>query len=168
MRKANSVWVLTGHAIKHGVQSTTRYRKTGTTKKGVGSRIPAIQRQRSGAKGGRAARRAARLKRQEEGQRRTRTVLTENGSQISFGHSRSPLPIAPDQWSNYSYSPTTPAEDQFLSTTYTLPRRSYYEYDQEMEPKDDTEPFPYEDEHLRQMLSQTATEDVFEDAARPC
>ncbi|KAK5552353.1 hypothetical protein LTR46_009683 [Exophiala xenobiotica] len=63
-RKANSVWVLTEDAVKNGVQSTTRYRKTGGGKR-MGQRAPAIQRQRSGAKGGRAASRAARQRRQE-------------------------------------------------------------------------------------------------------
>ncbi|OAP56250.1 hypothetical protein AYL99_09429 [Fonsecaea erecta] len=64
-RKATSVWILTDEAIKNGVQSTTRYRKTGTGKKSMGGRIPAIQRQRAGAKGGRAARHAAKRKCQE-------------------------------------------------------------------------------------------------------
>ena len=159
--------MLTEHAIKHGVQSTTRYRKTGTCKKAVSNRIPAIQRQRSGAKGGRAARRAARLKRQEEGQGRARTVLGEGETPTSFGHSRSPLSIAQDQWSSYSCSPTTPAEDQFLSTTYSLPHLSYYEYDQEVESKQDTVAIPYEDEHLRQMLSEPGPDHVFEDDAPP-
>ncbi|KAJ9645462.1 hypothetical protein H2204_001042 [Knufia peltigerae] len=64
-RKSNSVWVLTEDAIKNGIQSTTRYRKTGGGKRHNGHRAPAIQRQRSGAKGGRAASRAARQRRQE-------------------------------------------------------------------------------------------------------
>ena len=167
-RKANSVWVLTEYAIKHGVQSTTRYRKTGTAKKGVSNRVPAIQRQQSGAKGGRAARRAARLKRQGEDQRRAKTVPPEIETPTSFGHSGSPLSIAQDHWSSYSCSPTTPAEDQYLSTTYSLPHRSYYEYDQEMGPKQGTDSVLYEEEQLRQMLSQSAASDTeFEDNARP-
>ncbi|KAI1619646.1 hypothetical protein EDD37DRAFT_570799 [Exophiala viscosa] len=64
-KKANSVWILTEDAIKNGVQSTTRYRKTGGGKRGLGHRVAAIQRQRSGAKGGRAASRAARQRRQD-------------------------------------------------------------------------------------------------------
>ncbi|KIY02289.1 uncharacterized protein Z520_02427 [Fonsecaea multimorphosa CBS 102226] len=64
-RKATSVWILTDEAIKNGVQSTTRYRKTGAGKKTMAGRIPAIQRQRAGAKGGRAARHAAKRKYQE-------------------------------------------------------------------------------------------------------
>jgi len=165
-RKANSVWVLTEHATKHGVQSTTRYRKTGTSKKAVSNRIPAIQRQRSGAKGGRAARRAARLKRQGESQRRARTVPLESETPTSFSFCRSPLSTAQDQWSSYSCSPTTPAEDHFFSTTYNLPPRSYYEYNQEIEPKQETEALPYGDEHLSQMLSQSVSEDAFVDKAR--
>lgn len=55
-------WALTEEAIKNGVQSTTRYRKPGS-KKTPKSENPAPQRQRSGAKGGRAARKFARNKR---------------------------------------------------------------------------------------------------------
>ncbi|OQV00890.1 Fork head domain-containing protein isoform 2 [Cladophialophora immunda] len=65
-RKATSVWILTDEAIKNGVQSTTRYRKTGAGKKPVGGRLPAIKRQRAGAKGGRAARHAAKRKYQDQ------------------------------------------------------------------------------------------------------
>lgn len=65
-KKTTSVWYLSQDALQHGVQSTTRYRK------GVGLRKPYLngnpdsQRQKSGAKGGRAARRAARLRRLEQ------------------------------------------------------------------------------------------------------
>ncbi|KEF56763.1 uncharacterized protein A1O9_06953 [Exophiala aquamarina CBS 119918] len=64
-RKANSVWVLTEDAIQNGVQSTTRYRKSGGGKRPL-TRAPALQRQRSGARGGRAARRSARYRRQAQ------------------------------------------------------------------------------------------------------
>lgn len=50
----------------NGVQSTTRYRKTGGVRKSGLSGSPDYRRQRSGAKGGRAARRAARLRRMEQ------------------------------------------------------------------------------------------------------
>ncbi|EEP76927.1 predicted protein [Uncinocarpus reesii 1704] len=63
-KRSGNVWVLTKHAVKHGVQSTTRYRKMpGIHKKTTKSEHPAPQRQRSGAKGGRAARKAARFRR---------------------------------------------------------------------------------------------------------
>ncbi|KIW89840.1 uncharacterized protein Z519_09269 [Cladophialophora bantiana CBS 173.52] len=67
VRKATSVWMLTDEAIKNGVQSTTRYRKSGAGKKTLRGRIPAIQRQRAGAKGGRAARHSAKRRYQEQG-----------------------------------------------------------------------------------------------------
>jgi hypothetical protein len=52
-KKASSVWFLTPEALRHGVQSTTRYRKTGRTRKtGIGG-TPDELRQRSGRKGGR-------------------------------------------------------------------------------------------------------------------
>lgn len=62
-RKANSVWLLTEDAIQNGVQSTTRYRKTGGGKRPLGTRTPAYQRQKSGAKGARAARQVTKIRR---------------------------------------------------------------------------------------------------------
>ncbi|KAL1956745.1 hypothetical protein VTO42DRAFT_6895 [Malbranchea cinnamomea] len=59
--KKNNVWALTEEAIRNGVQSTTRYRKQGSKK--TKSEHPVPQRQRSGAKGGRAAKRSARVRR---------------------------------------------------------------------------------------------------------
>lgn len=139
-RKANSMWVLTEHAKKYGVQSTTRYRKTGAAKKGAPNRTPAIQRQRSGAKGGKAARRAARLKRQG----------AQNAS--PYANSRCSMPSTPqDEWSSYTYSPVTPSESPF---TYALPHRSHFGYDQGDEDKFSTNAFLEDDEHLRQILQQ--------------
>ncbi|PWY80007.1 hypothetical protein BO83DRAFT_201083 [Aspergillus eucalypticola CBS 122712] len=53
-KKAVNYWRLTNEAIKNGVQSTTRYRKQASYRKALGSDPPAPQRQRSGAKGGKA------------------------------------------------------------------------------------------------------------------
>lgn len=61
----NSVWILTENAIRNGVQSTTRYRKNVSGKRVNNNRTPAPLRQRSGAKGGRAAKRAASLRKKE-------------------------------------------------------------------------------------------------------
>ncbi|PGH09259.1 hypothetical protein GX51_00701 [Blastomyces parvus] len=62
-KKTANVWVLTKEALQNGVQSTTRYRKLGTHKKSSKSEHPAPQRQRSGAKGGRAAKKNAKMRR---------------------------------------------------------------------------------------------------------
>jgi hypothetical protein len=83
-RKANSVWILTEDAIRHGVQSTTRYRKHGSNKKTNRTRIPAPLRQRSGAKGGRAARRAAKLRREEQMNRQGSSSLSQNARVSTF------------------------------------------------------------------------------------
>src|SRR3954453_10352053 len=53
--KKHFVWVLVEEAIKDGVKSTTRYRKS-CSKKSPRSEAKAFQRQRSGQKGGRATR----------------------------------------------------------------------------------------------------------------
>ena len=50
-------------AYHEGVKSTTRYRKSGSNKKVSRARHPAPERQRSGAKGGKAARKAAKIRR---------------------------------------------------------------------------------------------------------
>lgn len=83
-RKANSVWVLTEEAVRHGVQSTTRYRKHGSNKKQNRAKIPAPLRQRSGAKGGRAARRAARLRREEQMHSQGSGSVTQTSRGSSF------------------------------------------------------------------------------------
>lgn len=83
-RKANSVWILTDDAIKYGVQSTTRYRKHGSNKKTNRTRTPAPLRQRSGAKGGRAARRAAKLRREEQMNRQCSDPAPHNASPSEF------------------------------------------------------------------------------------
>ena len=59
------MWRLTESAIREGVKSTTRYRSKIPNKRGCRSQNPAPQRQASGAKGGQAARKAARLRRSE-------------------------------------------------------------------------------------------------------
>ncbi|MCJ1409084.1 hypothetical protein MMC19_003161 [Ptychographa xylographoides] len=61
--KKGFVWVLDPSALEKGVESTTRYRKAGSSRK-IGRTEPAAaQRQRSGAKGGKAAKKAARFRR---------------------------------------------------------------------------------------------------------
>ena len=61
--KKGFIWVLEPSALVDGVKSTTRYRKAGSNKKSGKGRHPAPERQRSGAKGGKAARKVARLRR---------------------------------------------------------------------------------------------------------
>jgi hypothetical protein len=57
------MWRLTDEAIREGVKSTTRYRSKQPNKRGHRAQQPQPQRQASGAKGGQAARRSARMKR---------------------------------------------------------------------------------------------------------
>ncbi|KAE8410510.1 hypothetical protein BDV36DRAFT_120295 [Aspergillus pseudocaelatus] len=61
-KKSLNYWRLTDEAITHGIQSTTRYRKQANYKKTVGSDPPAPQRQRSGAKGGKATKITAKFR----------------------------------------------------------------------------------------------------------
>ncbi|KAK2733400.1 hypothetical protein FQN57_002140 [Myotisia sp. PD_48] len=85
-RKSGNAWVLTSKAIAQGVQSTTRYRKPGVHKKTPKSEHPAPQRQRSGAKGGRAAKKAARYRRAlQENERVERHVQNAANLEMDFG-----------------------------------------------------------------------------------
>ncbi|KAL2803189.1 hypothetical protein BJX63DRAFT_437159 [Aspergillus granulosus] len=61
-KKAVNYWRLTEEAITNGIQSTTRYRKQANYKKSVAADPPAPQRQRSGAKGGKATKITARFR----------------------------------------------------------------------------------------------------------
>ncbi|MCJ1389025.1 hypothetical protein MMC18_001878 [Xylographa bjoerkii] len=61
--KKGCIWVLEPSALENGVQSTTRYRKVGANKKTGRNDTVATQRQRSGARGGRAAKKAIRARR---------------------------------------------------------------------------------------------------------
>ncbi|KAL4890788.1 hypothetical protein BDV59DRAFT_194731 [Aspergillus ambiguus] len=61
-KKAVNFWRLTDEAVEKGIQSTTRYRKQANYKKALGSEPPAPQRQRSGAKGGKAAKFTAKFR----------------------------------------------------------------------------------------------------------
>ncbi|KAI4244410.1 MAG: hypothetical protein LQ352_006818 [Teloschistes flavicans] len=61
--KRGFIWVLEPSALHEGVKSTTRYRKSGSNKRLVKPRHPAPERQRSGARGGKAARNFAKIRR---------------------------------------------------------------------------------------------------------
>ncbi|RAH77135.1 hypothetical protein BO86DRAFT_441920 [Aspergillus japonicus CBS 114.51] len=67
-KKPQNYWRLTEEAVKYGVQSTTRYRKQASNKKTSSSDPPAPQRQRSGAKGGKATKIKAKLRGRPSGQ----------------------------------------------------------------------------------------------------
>ncbi|KAL8675199.1 MAG: hypothetical protein Q9168_000452 [Polycauliona sp. 1 TL-2023] len=61
--KRGFIWVLEPSALTDGVKSTTRYRKSGSNKRVAKAGHPAPERQRSGARGGKAARNAAKIRR---------------------------------------------------------------------------------------------------------
>ncbi|PGH07366.1 hypothetical protein AJ80_08007 [Polytolypa hystricis UAMH7299] len=66
-RKSGNVWSLTPEALHNGVQSTTRYRKPGPTRKCAMSDQSARRRQQSGAKGGKATKKAAKMRHAAQG-----------------------------------------------------------------------------------------------------
>lgn len=117
-KKGPNVWVLTEEAIKNGVQSTTRYRKQAGSKKSQKSEHPAPQRQRSGAKGGRAAKKSA----------KTRRVVQDSPKReqglIAAGVTSDPHGGLRDLRANYT---TAVAECRVPSIA--TPRFTYDEYD---------------------------------------
>ncbi len=125
-RKANSVWILTEDAIRHGVQSTTRYRKHGSNKKTNRARIPAPLRQRSGAKGGRAARRAAKLRREEQMNHRSSNPDSHctRLPKIYGLHDADRTSQDADQFS--IASPLTPQNEQVIPFPQSSDSSSYY------------------------------------------
>jgi Forkhead domain len=124
-RKANSVWILTEDAIRHGVQSTTRYRKHGSNKKTNRTRIPAPLRQRSGAKGGRAARRAARLRREEQMSRQRSESLPHNARLPSFCGAQATDPTSQEAADFSVTSPLTPDNDPAFASSQPSDGSSY-------------------------------------------
>lgn len=89
------------------MQSTTRYRKQGTNKKAAKSEHPAPQRQRSGAKGGRAAKKTAKLRRVVHNE--LRDEAPQQQEEITLENYRSDVSIqAPNPTHDQTMSPVTP------------------------------------------------------------
>lgn len=94
-----NVWVLAPEAISGGVKSTTRYRKQGSGKKSSKSAACAPQRVNSGRKGGLAAKKAARRRRDAQDLSRRHA---EGGDTLGQTTSRSPhSPITPIDMTPY-------------------------------------------------------------------
>ncbi|KAL9011371.1 MAG: hypothetical protein Q9173_003780 [Seirophora scorigena] len=110
--KRGFIWVLEPTALVEGVKSTTRYRKPGSNKKNAKVRYPAPERQRSGAKGGKAARKAANIRR-----------CARFDGTGSHAREDMPLPSVEVAPSNMGSQPLTPSstwigdhEDYFFGT----------------------------------------------------
>lgn len=158
------MWILTDYAIKHGVQSTTRYRKTGGVKRGTSNRVPAIQRQRSGAKGGRAACRAARLRRQEQNVQSQPATVSSINSPPYPSTTGSATPSHYDYQSAYDYSPATPAYEQPLTSSYMFP--CAYTSNVPMELKFEDNDFKVREQQLQECLFPQPSDSAFEEMLR--
>jgi hypothetical protein len=123
-KKSNNVWVLTEEAIQHGVKSTTRYRKPTSNKKTSRTDPPAPQRQRSGAKGGRAAKKWA------KNRRLAHDVSSSNGvpagSLASYSCSE---PLIP----NYTTTTTDYVQPLSITTPRRKPELDGYDFSQIVE-----------------------------------
>ncbi|KAI4117902.1 MAG: hypothetical protein LQ345_001965 [Seirophora villosa] len=100
--KRGFIWVLEPTALVEGVKSTTRYRKPGSNKKNAKARYPAPERQRSGAKGGKAPRKAANIRR-----------CARSDGTGSHGGEDVPLPSVEVGPSNMGSQPLTPSSMRF-------------------------------------------------------
>lgn len=161
------MWVLTGEAIKHGVQSTTRFRKNNTSKKSAGSKAPALQRQRSGARGGRAAKRAAQSKRTVDRVEKAESDRTEFRASHPFNFNEHRMAAYQDDWCGYSVdSPLTPEDDHYFTPSYSLPQCSQFEVRGDVETKYEANHYLNEEDQLRIILSQTDSEDVMGNQSR--
>lgn len=86
--KKGFIWVLADSALQDGVKSTTRYRKQNANKKGSKTDHPAPQRQISGAKGGKAAKKSAANATKMAASKLRRTVRPGKLSPPFFGDSQ--------------------------------------------------------------------------------
>jgi hypothetical protein len=105
------MWRLTKEAIRDGVKSTTRYRSKQPNKRGHRSHHPLPQRQASGAKGGQASRRSARMRR---GNRMTDTYRSEPYRSVPATYESFPANIPMPQYSPYYGSPIE-SEVEFMN-----------------------------------------------------
>ena len=81
--KKGFIWVLEPTAVEEGVKSTTRYRKCNSNRKTGKGDQPAPQRQRSGAKGGKAAKKAAKTRRSARFGAHTKLRYVQTASVVS-------------------------------------------------------------------------------------
>lgn len=93
-KKPTNYWCLTKEAVHHGVQSTTRYRKA-NHRKMMGSGPPVLGRQRSGSKGGRAAKYAAKMRHNNHEEHRKERSLREPTLHRPQRPPKSPLHATP-------------------------------------------------------------------------
>ncbi|KAI5299111.1 hypothetical protein KEM55_002561, partial [Ascosphaera atra] len=134
--KPESMWKLTEEAIRYGVQSTTRYRRqaNGMTRASNTTERPSPQRQQSGRKGGKAARRLASSRTwPEERKARPREVQTTSQGIVgpSDGHRSNgllPLPSFENPDINYQV-PLMPSPTAAAPNISSYPEMPYPEMD---------------------------------------
>ena len=125
--KKGFVWVLEQSALENGVESTTRYRKIGPNKKTNRLEPAATQRQRSGAKGGRAAKKSAKMRRtgryeEPRTERHTEEPMQESTPADNlYEHNEPSLDTDLYDLSNVPYFLHTPSSTVQSSTADTSP-----------------------------------------------
>lgn len=129
--KKGFVWVLEQSALEKGVESTTRYRKVGTNKKPGRVEPVASQRQRSGARGGKAARKSAKTRRSTRPEQPHRVELVKEPSRdptpanLQYQDHHSILDSEPYEMSTFPYPVHTPT----LTTQSSIAETSPYGFE---------------------------------------
>lgn len=174
------MWKLTDEAVREGVKSTTRYRSKAPNKRGPRSQHPLPQRQASGAKGGQAARRAAKMRRSQRASekyahcsdryvcRSVPTVYDQTSYEPCFDMPM-PYPSSPFYVSEVDFGQPS-SQDDFGSplmgsgldlrsySTSPMSQGSFYDPAQVF-PQDPSEPMFYRDETASPSASEPRTPD---------
>lgn len=134
--KRGYIWVLEESALVEGVKSTTRYRKHNPNRKGGKGETPAPLRQRSGAKGGKAARKSAKMRKSSRMYEPNPFRLEEDDSPAGFNstsmtesHARGivDMPFPSDSMPYYLQMPTPPVEQLLQEDNhYSYPSMATY------------------------------------------
>lgn len=148
-KKSGCIWVLQDWAVKEGVKSTTRYRKPPPFRRAHRSGIPAPQRQLSGAKGGRAARKSAR-------QRKYGHVANTNSEMAIHRITGTPCTNDSDSSGPIDTVPVTPEVDSWPFFYPTGPTECHF-------PPADSQTFSYLD--VVGCASQAPQDPLYYDAA---
>lgn len=108
-KKATSVWYLTEYALRNGVESTTRYRKQHSGRRSAYTRDLDWKRQNSGSRGGKAARKAAQMRRMGANANSWASRLTP-GEPEPFDHLVHAANVMSDHPDTRGSSPMSPSE----------------------------------------------------------
>ncbi|KAJ4364120.1 hypothetical protein N0V83_009575 [Neocucurbitaria cava] len=163
------MWRLTQDAVREGVKSTTRYRSKQPHKRGHHTQHPQPQRQASGAKGGQAARRSARMRRSHRVHEYRSDPYNSRSAPVAFdpmyNTREAPMPYPPSPYTgsevNYAYG-SKPGE---FGSPLDAPRFDLFSPPRSYAGSSMLQNMPILDTTC--MLDQSPTESLFTDSHSP-